>query len=78
MESWRGASKAELIEKWGYPQSANDVVKFDDGVVVYTYRSISSAFSPVYPSQCVVSFTIKNDVVTAYKYRGHDCPRAER
>jgi len=78
MQPWVGASKAELIGKWGYPQSANDYVKIDDGIEVYSYRSYRVDGWSGYQTPCVVSFTIENEVVTAYKYEGANCPRYQR
>ena len=72
MQPWIGATKNELTAKWGYPQSANDLVKIDDDTVVFSYRSV------IRNTACIVSFTLKNDVVIAWKYRGGNCPRIRR
>ena len=73
---WEGASKEELVAKWGYPQSANDIVKVEPNVVVYTCRSSSSYGGNSW--SCAVSFTLTDDVVTAFKYVGPDCIRHKR
>lgn len=76
MQPWVGAPKKELIVKWGYPQSANDLVKIDDSITVYSYRSYREGPTGRFP--CVVSFTIKNETVISYKYEGSNCPRIQR
>ena len=72
MEPWLGATRDELTAKWGYPQSADDLVKIDNDTVVFSYRS------SVRRVECIVSFTLKNDVVIAWKYRGGNCLRIKR
>jgi hypothetical protein len=72
MEPWLGATQNELTQKWGYPQTANDVVKFDDGTTNFTYRSYRGG------DFCLVSFTLKRGIVAGYKYEGGNCPRIER
>jgi hypothetical protein len=76
MQPWVGASKKELIEKWGYPQSVNDLIKISERISVYSYRSFREGFNG--PAPCVVSFTIEEESVVAYKYEGSNCPRVER
>ena len=78
LEPWLGASKEELIVKWGYPQSASDVVKFENDILIYTYRSFTSGYGAYHPTQCVISFTMKKEIITSYKVIGADCPRIER
>src|SRR3990172_5674665 len=84
MEPWIGATNEELVEKWGYPQSANDLLKIDDTTTIYTYRSNRSLGSGPHrnfgggPTECVISFTVKNNVVTRYKYEGGNCPKIKR
>lgn len=77
LKPWIGATKQELVATWGYPQSANDVVRIDDEVTVYTYRSFRTA-GPSLPAPCVVSFTLTNERVTFWKYEGANCPRYKR
>jgi hypothetical protein len=48
-------------------------VQIDENTVVYSYRSFSMTGVP-----CIVSFTLKRDVVVAWKYRGGGCPRIKR
>jgi hypothetical protein len=76
MKPWVGATKQELVAKWGYPQSANDLIRIDEQTVVYTYRSFRAG--AVGPEPCVVSFTLVNDIVTLWKYEGANCPRYKR
>jgi hypothetical protein len=76
LKPWVGATKQELVAKWGYPQSANDLIRVDDETTVYTYRSFRAGFSG--PEPCVVSFTLVKDVVTLWKYEGANCPRYKR
>jgi hypothetical protein len=76
MEPWLGATQDELTAKWGYPQTANDVVKIDDDTTVFTYRSFRNGFGG--PSRCVISFTMKKKIVTGYRYDGANCPRHKR
>ena len=77
LKPWLGATKQELVEKWGYPQSANDIIRIDDEITVYTYRSFRTA-GPSGPAPCVVSFTLTGDRVTYWKYEGANCPRYKR
>ena len=77
MEPWIGATKDELTAKWGYPQTADDLVKIDKDTVVFSYRSRNFSY-PVGYLSCIVSFTLKNDVVIAYKYLGGNCPKIKR
>ena len=72
VQPWIGATKDELTAKWGYPQTSHDLVKIDDDTVVFSYRSV------IRNAACIVSFTLKNDVVIAWKYRGGNCPRIKR
>ena len=76
LKPWVGATKQELVAKWGYPQSANDLIRVDDETTVYTYRSFRAGFAG--PEPCVVSFTLVNDRVTQWKYEGANCPRYNR
>ena len=76
MEPWLGATQDELVSKWGYPQTANDLFKIDDETTIFTYRSFRDGF--IGPAPCLVSFTIKKNVVTGYKYEGQNCPRIRR
>lgn len=76
MEPWLGATQEELTGKWGFPQTANDVVKIDDETTIYTYRSFRGGFGG--PMRCVVSFTIKKKIVSGYKYEGGHCPKLKR
>ncbi len=76
LEPWIGATKEELVAKWGYPQSANDLVRIDDETIVFTYRSFRAGFAGLEP--CVVSFTLVDDIVTQWKYEGANCPRYKR
>jgi hypothetical protein len=76
MKPWVGATKQELVAKWGYPQAANDLVRIDEETVVYTYRSFRVGFGG--PMPCVVSFTLQKDVVVQWKYEGEHCPRHKR
>ena len=84
MEPWIGATQDELTAQWGYPQSANDLFKIDEETVIYTYRSERSQGVGPWrhkfggPTQCVVSFTVRNKAVVAYKYEGENCPRFKR
>ena len=78
MQPWLGASKDELVSKWGYPQSANDYFKINESTTVYSYRSYRPDVWSGLPTPCTVSFTIENDLVKAYKYEGSNCPRIER
>lgn len=71
-----GALEAELVAKWGYPQEANDLVRINDEVIIYTFRSRRRG--PGGPTNCVVSFTIKSGVVTGYRVEGGDCPKIAR
>ena len=57
-------------------QKPNDVVKIDDEITVFTYRSFRDGFAG--PAACVVSFTMKNKTVTTWKYEGGNCPRNKR
>jgi hypothetical protein len=76
MKPWVGATKQELIAKWGYPQAVNDLVQIDEDTVVYTYRSFRAGIGG--PMPCVVSFTLQKEVVTQWKYEGEHCPRYKR
>lgn len=76
MEPWLGATLDELTDKWGYPQTANDVFKIDDETTIFTYRSFRDGFNG--PSPCLVSFTIKNKIISRYKYEGDNCPRNKK
>ena len=76
LKPWLGATKQELVAKWGYPQSANDLIRIDDETTVYSYRSFRAGFAG--PEPCVVSFTLVNDRVTQWKYEGANCPRYTR
>lgn len=76
MEPWIGATQEELTKKWGYPQTANDVVKIDDETTVFTYRSNNVGWGG--RIKCLVSFTIKKKVVTRFKYEGGHCPKIRR
>lgn len=77
MDPWMGASETELIQGWGYPQSANDIVKIDSEKKVYTYRYNTGSFMNG-PSSCVVSFTLDRGYVQGWKYNGANCPRYVR
>jgi len=72
MEPWMDATRAELTAAWGYPQAAGDHFKLNDKTTIYTYRSNRNNVS------CVISFTIRNDIVVGYKYEGGNCPRKKR
>lgn len=76
MEPWIGATQEELTVKWGYPQTANDVVKIDDETTIFTYRSFQRGFGG--RMHCMVSFTIKKKIVSGYKYEGGHCPKFKR
>ncbi len=76
MEPWVGATLDELTNKWGYPQTANDVFKIDDETTIFTYRSFREGF--VGPIPCLVSFTIKKKIVSGFKYEGGNCPRIKK
>jgi len=76
MDPWVGATQEELTNRWGYPQTANDVFKIDDETTIYTYRSFR--YGPNGPTPCLVSFTIKKKIVTGYKYEGGNCPRIKK
>ena len=77
LDPWVGASEDELTQVWGYPQTANDIARIDDTKTTYTYRYLSnSLFSP--PTPCVVSFTLENRRVRAWRYNGGNCPNNER
>jgi hypothetical protein len=84
MEPWIGASQEELVMRWGYPQSANDLIKINDTTSVFTYRSYRSLGHGPWrnfgggPSLCAVSFTLKNSVVANYRYEGENCPKIKR
>ncbi len=72
METWVDATRDELTAGWGYPQAAGDHFKVNDKTTIYTYRSNRNNVS------CVISFTIRNDIVVGYKYEGGNCPRKKR
>ena len=76
MKPWVGATKQELVAKWGYPQAATDLVQIDEDTVVYTYRSFRTGIGGSMP--CVVSFTLQKEVVIQWKYEGEHCPRYKR
>jgi hypothetical protein len=76
MEEWIGASIEELTSKWGYPAHQNDVVDIDSNTRIFTYRSYGGAFGG--PKACIVSFTIRDNIVIQYKYRGGHCPKIRR
>jgi hypothetical protein len=76
LKPWIGATKQELVAKWGYPQSATDLIRIDEETTVYTYRSFRAGVAG--PEPCVVSFTLVNDIVTQWKYEGANCPRYKR
>jgi len=76
LKPWVGASQEELVAKWGYPQSANDLFNIDEDTVVFTYRSFRNG--PGGPAACTVSFTMKAKKVIAWKYEGANCPRLQR
>lgn len=79
LQPWLGASEAEVVQKWGYPQSANDVVRIDDSTKVYTYRSARGSFlTPNIAVACVVSFTFRDDKVISDKFEGDNCASIAR
>jgi len=73
LDPWVGAGKAELVAAWGYPQSANDLVRIDDRVTVYTYRNPGTSAMTGQPSTCAVSFSIEADRVTSARRVGTEC-----
>lgn len=76
LEPWVGASRAELVAAWGYPQASTDVVKID-AVTVYTYRN--TGVSPDgRSSSCVVSFAIESERVTSARRVGSECRAVAR
>lgn len=77
MHPWLGASQTELVGKWGYPTSAGDIVNIDGDTTVYTYRSVLGGWAGP-PGTCVVSFTMRNQTVIAWKYNGANCPNIRR
>lgn len=77
LQPWVGAPESELVQKWGYPQSANDIVTINDNTKVYTYRSNNAGLlSPA--AECVISFTIEAGYVSSGKYVGDNCPSFRR
>jgi hypothetical protein len=74
---WLGASEEEMTQTWGYPQTANDIVRVDDAKKVYTYRYDTSSYLNG-RSYCVVSFTIDRGSVQGWKVNGANCPQYER
>jgi hypothetical protein len=68
-----GASESELVGRWGYPQSATDIVRVDAGTKVYTYRSDRSSWQGPQLIPCAVSFTLRDDRVVAGNYVGDNC-----
>jgi len=78
LDPWVGATKAELVEGWGYPTSNDDIVKIDDTITVYSYRSKIDIGFDAGPQDCVVSFTLERDIVTSARYVGANCIRHER
>jgi hypothetical protein len=76
LKPWVGATKQELVAKWGYPQAANDIVRIDEETTVYSYRSFRMGAGG--QMHCVVSFTLHKDVVVQWKYEGENCPRYKR
>jgi len=76
LKPWIGATKQDLVAKWGYPQASTDLFHIDEQTEVYTYRSFRQG--PVGQAQCVVSFVLQKDVVINWKYEGENCPRYER
>lgn len=78
LDPWIGASRAELVSAWGYPQHAADVVRIDDNVSVYTYRNGTLLNLNGVTSRCVVSFSIEADKVTTARANGSECRRIAR
>jgi hypothetical protein len=78
LDPWVGASRAELVKFWGYPQASTDVVKIDDRVTVYTYRSQGTSVASGQPSACAVSFAIEAERVQSARYTGSECKRVAR
>jgi len=78
MQPWVGATKDELVSKWGYPQSASDLFQVNESTTVYSYRSYRTDVMSGTLTPCTVSFTIEHDLVKAYKYEGSNCPKIER
>ena len=76
MAEWIGASETELVGKWGYPETQNDVVKISDDIKVYSYRSFRRGIGGY--AGCIISFTIKKGEVIYWKYRGGHCQKVSR
>ena len=76
MVPWLGASQNELVQKWGYPQTSNDVVKIDDETTIFTYQGSRTIAGM--RKHCVISFTLQNKTVTGYKVAGANCPKIKR
>lgn len=77
MRPWGGAPERELVGAWGYPASANDIVRIDASTKVYTYRYVTSD-AMGNPSTCRITFTLTDGVVSRWEYNGAGCPRNKR
>jgi hypothetical protein len=76
LQPWVGATQDELAAGWGYPQSANDYVKIDEEITIFTYRSFRGGIGG--SAVCVVSFTLRSKVVVGWRREGENCPRNKR
>lgn len=77
VDSWMGSSKDNLIDTWGVPTNN---YKADKHTEYFSYidTSISSDGSGnIYNWKCETTFTITDDVVTSWKYKGNKCRACE-
>ena len=71
VDSWVGSSEDELIRKWGVPTSSYSTS--DNKYITYRRTRIVDYGSGPFQKSCETTFTLQNERIVSWSFKGNDC-----